>query len=269
MSCSTQNQQPTTFNVSVGALPEGFCGTPQQLAQAIADRLIIQVQQNLSSFVTGSIAPTSNVGPWLKDCTDWYIFDDATGGYIPVTKGGFNTLSSLSTSGSFVVPAFIYKLRIEAWGAGGGGADDSAAASGAGGGGGSYGMAIKTVVPGQVIPYVIGTGGANGVPAIAGTASTILGMTAGGGTGATNNTIAGVGGTATGFDFTIAGQGGQTNSINDATVHSGGDAPRGGAGGNGPVSKDGVVPGGGGSGSDHNLTMVGGSGANGAILIWY
>lgn len=84
MSCITQTQQPVRFIVSMGALPEGFCGTPQELAQAIADRLIIQADPFSSSFATGSVAPTSNVGPWLKDCETWYTWDDATGGYVPM-----------------------------------------------------------------------------------------------------------------------------------------------------------------------------------------
>jgi hypothetical protein len=84
MSCITQNQQPVRFIVTMGALPEGFCGTPQELAQAIADRLIIQANPFNSSFATGSVAPTSNIGPWLKDCEEWYVWDDATGQYIPM-----------------------------------------------------------------------------------------------------------------------------------------------------------------------------------------
>lgn len=69
----------------MGNLPEGFCGTPQQLAQAIADRLIIQSDPVNSSFAIGSTAPTSNVGPWLKDCSTWFVFDDATSSYVPMT----------------------------------------------------------------------------------------------------------------------------------------------------------------------------------------
>lgn len=84
MSCVSQQSQPFRFVVSMGQLPEGFCGTQQELAQAIADRLLIQSDQNFSSFAIGPDAPTSNVGPWLKDCTTWYVWDDSTGAYIPM-----------------------------------------------------------------------------------------------------------------------------------------------------------------------------------------
>lgn len=82
VSCITQTSQPFRFSISMGMLPEGFCGTPQELAQAIADRLIIQSDQNFSSFAIGPNAPTSNVGPWLKDCQTWYVWDDNAGQYV-------------------------------------------------------------------------------------------------------------------------------------------------------------------------------------------
>jgi len=94
MSCVSQNIQPFRFVVSMGQLPEGFCGTPQELAQAIADRLIIQSDQNFSSFAVGPNAPTSNVGPWLKDCSTWYVWDDSVGAYVPMA---FPSLQAMTT----------------------------------------------------------------------------------------------------------------------------------------------------------------------------
>lgn len=72
----------------MGQLPEGFCGTQQQLAQAIADRLIIQSDQNFSSFVIGPNAPTSNLGPWLKNCETWWVWDDASASYVEMDFPG-------------------------------------------------------------------------------------------------------------------------------------------------------------------------------------
>lgn len=93
MSCTTFNQQPVRLAVSMGALPEGFCpASMQELAQAIADRLIVTPNQQFSTFVTGSTAPPSNQGPWFKDCEEWFVFDDATGTYVPMT---FSSVSSV------------------------------------------------------------------------------------------------------------------------------------------------------------------------------
>lgn len=71
-------------------------------------------------------------------------------------------------SGNYTVPSGIYKIRVKAWGPGGGGAGGSV---GVGGGGGSSGGFCETelsVVPGQVIAYVVGAGGAGGATTVDG-----------------------------------------------------------------------------------------------------
>lgn len=72
---------PVTFRAS--PLPSQFKGTPQQLLDAMVARLSIEGQDELSFFVTGSVAPTSDVGPWLKNGVTWYVWDVVTGSYIP------------------------------------------------------------------------------------------------------------------------------------------------------------------------------------------
>ena len=57
--------------------------TLQQLQDAIAANLSIDTSDQLSLFVTGSAAPTSNVGPWLNNGVTWYVWDSSTGAYIP------------------------------------------------------------------------------------------------------------------------------------------------------------------------------------------
>lgn len=85
MSCSTLNQQTVRFTVSGGSLPEGFCPENlQTLFNAFVNRLIISTNINFSSFAIGSTAPTTNVGPWLKDCETWYIWDDNVAMYVPM-----------------------------------------------------------------------------------------------------------------------------------------------------------------------------------------
>lgn len=72
---------PVTF---VGApLNPEFNGNLQQLFDAFVARLSIESQQDLSFFVSGSVAPTSDFGPWLKNGTTWYVWDVATGAYVP------------------------------------------------------------------------------------------------------------------------------------------------------------------------------------------
>lgn len=52
---------------------------------AIVARLSLETQAQLTLFVTGSVAPTSNMGPWLKDGNTWYVWDSVTGAYVPQT----------------------------------------------------------------------------------------------------------------------------------------------------------------------------------------
>lgn len=277
MSCSTLNSQAIQLDVSVASLPEGFCpSSMQELANAIGARIIISPSATFNTFAIGSTAPSSNVGPWYKDCATWFTFDDATATYIPITKGGFNTHQYITANTTFMVPDFIYKLKIHAFGAGGGGSNnDGAGSTGSGGGGGAYGLSIVAVTPGQAIPIVIGTGGAVGA---AGTSTTILGLTAAGGAGATTNTTSGVGGTATGFDVNLTGQSGMANSTGATTTAgcNGGDAAGwGGKGGTvisaagAAATRIGLSPGGGGAGGTANVGSVAGAGADGACLIEY
>lgn len=277
MSCATINSQPVRLIVTVGNLPEGYCpATFQQFANDFAARLIVTPNQNNSTFVTGSIEPTSNIGPWLKDCVEWFVFDDSTGRYRPIPKGGFDNMQYFTASSSFVVPDNIFKLKISAFGAGGGGFFDGGALSSGAGGGGAYGLAIRSVIPAQVITLTVGTGGSAGNPGTTGGSTTVLGMTAGGGAGGTaTSNGSGAGGVATGFDVNLSGQFGQSNvtGANAESDANGGDA--GGWGGKGGVTafnnaatgRNGTAPGGGGSGAANAAVATAGDGANGAILI--
>lgn len=271
MSCDTLNSQSVGLNVAIGNLPEGFCpASMQELAQAIAARLIVTPSQSFNGMAIGSVEPTSNVGLWFKNCEELFVYDDATGRYVPLRiNGGFQTLSVQSASGSFIVPDFIYQLRIEGWG-GGGGAPNDTGSSQPGGGGGGYGYTQKAVIPGQSIPFTIGMGGPGGAVGTSGTATTIMGMTCNGGTAGSVGASPGAGGTVTGADFSI--QGGQGSDTHAAAGGFGGDGPLGGQGGRiGPVAgifQNGIVPAGGGCGGTSGKN-AGGNGANGLIKIFY
>lgn len=272
MSCGTLSQSLVGLNVSMASLPEGFCPTSMQdLANAIAARLIVTPNQATSSFAIGSVPPTSNVGPWLKDCEIWFIFDDATATYVPMRKGGFDSMQYFSANGTFVVPADIFKIKIHAWGAGGGGSAGGAQ-SGSGGGGGAYGLVIVDVTPGQNIPLIVGTGGGANTD---GGNTALLTFTAGGGKGAISSTVAGLGGVATGFAVNIAGGPGMGNVTAGLTNSDGSGGDAGGWGGSGgeqtigatDAGRSGIAPGGGGAGGAQAANTTAGSGAVGGILI--
>ena len=73
---------PLTFRLS--PLPaQNF--TPQQFADALVARLTAESTNTISFFAAGSVAPTSNVGPFLKDNTTWYVWSDPLGQYVPQT----------------------------------------------------------------------------------------------------------------------------------------------------------------------------------------
>lgn len=243
----------------------------QELAQAIAARLIVTPSQSFNGFAIGSVEPSSNVGPWFKDCLELFVFDDATARYVPLQiQGAFQNMSIQTTSGSFTVPDFIYRLKVTAWGAGGGGFYDASVNPQGGGGGGGRGVKIFTVMPGQVIPFTIGMGGVSGNPPTDGGDTTFLTMTAGGGKGGILSDPV-LGGAVTGADFGVQG-GTSEHPAPSGLPGFGGLSPGGGSGGAfsnvaANVKIHGILPGGGGSGG--YSTFTGGNGANGIIQVEY
>jgi hypothetical protein len=105
---------------------------------------------------------------------------------------GFSNIVQLTGSGNWTVPAGVFAAKITAIGAGGGGGGagtttSSTIAAGAGGNSGSWAIAIEAVTPGQVIAYSCGSGGSGGSNSggsgSTGGTTTILGLSAPGGTG--------------------------------------------------------------------------------------
>lgn len=198
----------------------------------------------------------------------------------------FATLVSTVVAGtsSFVVPAGVTKIKCEVFGAGGGGKGGGAISTRRGGGGGGFCMATLDVTPGESLTVVVGSGGTGGtVPTSGGASSISRGITvlvsAGG--GSDGNSAAGNGaGGANSFDGSVTGfsiPGGRGSALSnqdsvDVGGGFGGNCPRGGQGGPGDVSpggyvyKNGDAPGGGGGPGD---SVGAGSGAAGAVLIWY
>ncbi len=112
-------------------------------------------------------------GDLIDDSID---LDDDNDGILDIDETSVSVTSTFSYTGSnqtFTVPANIYTIEIDAWGAGGGdkltedSSDPGTSGSGTGpvfdeGGGGGYGGVRLTVTPGDVITVSIGEGGASG-----------------------------------------------------------------------------------------------------------
>lgn len=98
------------LNIQMGALPPTVQWTPQMLADAIAARLSITTQQAFALFVTGSTEPSSDVGPWLKNGTEWWVWSNTDGAYVPIT---INQESLGYFIGSAAPDQNIYQFWIE------------------------------------------------------------------------------------------------------------------------------------------------------------
>lgn len=74
----------TDLRIFSAPLPEDFEGTPQDLFDAMIERMSIKSPSGVATFVTGDTMPSSNVGPWLRGGTQWWVFDVNTGTYVPL-----------------------------------------------------------------------------------------------------------------------------------------------------------------------------------------
>jgi len=64
-------------------VPLTFAGTPQAWAAEMVRRMRIVSPSGTNFIYIGDQEPTSNVGPWLKNGTKWYVFSDITNRYVP------------------------------------------------------------------------------------------------------------------------------------------------------------------------------------------
>jgi hypothetical protein len=74
----------TNLVIVAAQLPPDFRGNPQEFFEALVERMEIQSPQGTSFFVVGDSEPSSNVGPWLKGGTQWWVFDINQGQYVPL-----------------------------------------------------------------------------------------------------------------------------------------------------------------------------------------
>lgn len=73
----------TNLILEVAPLPPTFKGTPQEFLDQVTRRARIVSPSGTNFIFTGDTEPTSNVGPWLRDGTKWYVWDEDTKRYVP------------------------------------------------------------------------------------------------------------------------------------------------------------------------------------------
>lgn len=76
--------QDTNLILQCGPIPATFVGTPDEFRAELIRRCKIVSPTGSTFFVTGDVEPTSNVGPWLKGGTQWWVFSTATNRYVPL-----------------------------------------------------------------------------------------------------------------------------------------------------------------------------------------
>ena len=195
---------------------------------------------------------------------------------------------------TFIVPAGVTQITVEAWGGGGRGGTRTTNGRGGGGGGGAYVKSTITVTPSSTINLHVGAGSTT---ATAGGDSWVVNdatvLAEGGRSGQNNNNDGATGGSAASSigDTRYSGGNGANSGSNygggggssagtaangnNGSTSTGGTAPAGGGnGGNGRTSSQGdgtagLAPGGGGGGAYRSTygTRTGGAGANGRVVI--
>lgn len=73
----------TSLFIQASPLPATFQGTPNDFFTEMIKRMRILSPSGTNFIYIGDTAPTSNVGPWLKNGTQWWVWDPATKTYQP------------------------------------------------------------------------------------------------------------------------------------------------------------------------------------------
>jgi hypothetical protein len=73
-------------------------------------RLSINASDDLTFFVSGPTAPVTNVGPWIKNGTEWWVWSATTGAYVPITA---NSATLGYTASQLAPDPAVYKFWIK------------------------------------------------------------------------------------------------------------------------------------------------------------
>jgi hypothetical protein len=74
----------TNLYIQLAALPATFKGTPQDFAAAMVARMKILSPNGTNFIFIGDVEPISNVGPWLRGGTQWWVWDETIKRYVPL-----------------------------------------------------------------------------------------------------------------------------------------------------------------------------------------
>lgn len=74
----------TSLLIQAAPLPATFKGGPNAMLTEMVKRMKILSPNGTNFIFIGDTQPTSNVGPWLKDGTKWYVWDETTKQYVPI-----------------------------------------------------------------------------------------------------------------------------------------------------------------------------------------
>ncbi len=74
----------TNLYIQMAQLPPTFKGTPQEFAIEMVRRMKILSPNGTNFIFIGDVEPTSNVGPWLRGGTQWWVWDDTIKRYVPL-----------------------------------------------------------------------------------------------------------------------------------------------------------------------------------------
>lgn len=74
----------TNLLIQMAPLPVTFDGSPQDLFNEAIRRMRIVSPTGTNFIFIGDVEPTSNVGPWLKGGTQWWVWDDGINRYQPL-----------------------------------------------------------------------------------------------------------------------------------------------------------------------------------------
>ncbi len=202
---------------------------------------------------------------------------------LPTLRPGFSQLQSFTSSGTFVVPSAVTRLRVTVIGGGGGGGSNTAAPAGGGGSGGSSLSILTGLTPGTSIPVTVGAGGnpsAGASGGVGGTSSfgTYVSATGGSGGGGGSSYApmpGGAGGYGVGGQVNYSGSYGTDCVLSSARGGDGGGpgAGRGTTGALTAIPGQGYGGGGGGNGSNNTsgagTGALGGAGASGIVIVEY
>jgi hypothetical protein len=76
--------QRTNLLIEMARIPATFKGTPDEFSQTMVRRMRIVSPTGTNFIFIGDVEPTSNVGPWLKGGTQWFVFDEDLKRYVPL-----------------------------------------------------------------------------------------------------------------------------------------------------------------------------------------